>query len=72
MKVLKELGKLTAQPSKIHPGVHMTSQGFLFNTLATGVNYKENKAKIISLHAKCWSLIRFRMTINMIKKSAMT
>ena len=47
MKVLKELGKLTAQPSKIHPEVHMTSQGFLFNTLATGVNYKENKAKII-------------------------
>ena len=47
MKVLKELGKLTAQPSRIHPEVHMTSQGFLFNTLATGVNYKENKAKII-------------------------
>ena len=53
MKVLKELGKLTAQPSKIHPEVHMKSQGFSFNTLATGVNYKENKAKIISLHAKC-------------------
>ena len=47
MKILKELGKLTAQPSRIHPEVHMTSQGFLFNTLATGVNYKENKAKII-------------------------
>lgn len=47
MKVLKELGKLTAQPSRVHPEVHMTSQGFLFNTLATGVNYKENKAKII-------------------------
>lgn len=47
MKVLKELGKLTAQPSRIHLEVHMTSQGFLFNTLATGVNYKENKAKII-------------------------
>ena len=47
MKVLKELGKLTTQPSRIHPEVHMTSQGFLFNTLATGVNYKENKAKII-------------------------
>lgn len=47
MKVLKELGNLTAQPSRIHPEVHMTSQGFLFNTLATGVNYKENKAKII-------------------------
>ena len=53
MKVLKELGNLTAQPSRIHPEVHMTSQGFLFNTLATGVNYKKNKAKIISLHAKC-------------------
>ena len=26
MKVLKELGKLTAQPSKIHPEVYMTSQ----------------------------------------------
>lgn len=46
MKVLKELGKLTAQPSKIHPEVHMTSQGFLFNTLATGVNYKEKKRKL--------------------------
>lgn len=53
MEVLKELGTLTAQPSKIHSEVHMTSQGFLFNTLATRVNYKENKAKIISLHAKC-------------------
>lgn len=46
MKVLKELGKLTAQPSKIHPGVHMTSQGFLFNTLATGVNLKKTKRKL--------------------------
>lgn len=53
MKVLEELGKLTAQPSKIHPNVHMRSQGFSFNTLVTRVNYKENKAKIISLHAKC-------------------
>lgn len=53
MKVLNKLGKLTAQPSKIHSEVHMTSQDFLFNTLATSVNYKENKARIISLHAKC-------------------
>lgn len=54
MKVLKQLGKLTAQPSKIHSEVHMTSQRFLFNTLATSVNiYKENKTKIIFLDAKC-------------------